>query len=244
MERIERVSDAGARDRGDRVADRLAAVRARIERACAQAGRRPSDITILAVTKGFGSEAIQAALDASIADIGENYFQEAQAKFAGVAWPSSPVRRHFIGSIQRNKARRIAGLFDMVQTVDRADIAEALDAGAENAGKVLDVLVQLNVSADDRNGVKPGECAQLVAAIERLKHLRLRGVMAIGPLDPSAVAPAFAGAGKIFDDLAARTPGVDTLSLGMSEDIEEAIAAGSTLLRLGTALFGPRPVKG
>lgn len=238
------MSDAGARDRGDRVADRLAAVRARIERACAQAGRRPSDITILAVTKGFGSEAIQAALDASIADIGENYFQEAQARFAGVAWPSSPVRRHFIGSIQHNKARRIAGLFDMVQTVDRPDIAEALDGGAENASKVLDVLLQLNVSADDRNGVKPDECAQLVEAIERLKHLRLRGVMAIGPLDPSMVGPAFASAEKIFDDLAARKPGVDTLSLGMSEDIEEAIAAGSTLLRLGTALFGPRPVKG
>ncbi len=223
------------------MAERLQAVRARIERACARAGRKPADITILAVTKGFGPEAIAAALETSIADIGENYFQEAQAKFARVAWPSSPVRRHFIGKIQRNKARRIAGLFDVVQTVDDPDIAALLDAGASGAGKTLDVLMQLNVAADDRNGVAPQRCAELAERIDKLESLRLRGVMAVGPLNAAAAQPAFARAAAAFRDLAARRPQVDVLSLGMSGDLEDAVAAGATLVRLGTALFGPRP---
>src|SRR5271169_247848 len=140
MEQIERVSDAGAGAPVRNVALALGALRERIERACAQAGRDPRCVGILAVTKGFGPEAIEAAIAANIADIGENYFQEAQAKFASVDWPTAQerqqmVRRHFIGPIQSNKARKIAGLFDVVQTVDDVPIARALDRGAAQSGR-------------------------------------------------------------------------------------------------------------
>src|ERR1700680_2493638 len=135
MEPIERVSDAGARSPVWNVALALEALRARLERVCAQTGRDASEISVLAVTKGFGPEAIEAASAANIADIGENYYQEAQAKFARVAWPAIPnrsagARRHFIGRVQSNKARKIAALFDIVQTVDTLPIATSLDRAA------------------------------------------------------------------------------------------------------------------
>jgi pyridoxal phosphate enzyme (YggS family) len=243
LERIERVSDAGAGTPLGDVARALGELRGRIERACAQAGRDASEISVLAVTKGFGPEAIEAAINANIADIGENYLQEAQAKFASVVWPSR-IKRHFIGGVQRNKARKIAALFDVVQTVDSAALADALERGATDAGKTLDVLIQLNVSDDARNGIAPESATELGSAISAHAHLRLRGVMAVGPLDPARSKEAFARAKSAFDALAREQSGVDTLSMGMSDDLEAAIAAGSTMVRIGTALFGPRPTKG
>ena len=249
MEPIERVSDAGAGTPVRKVALALGELRDRIERACAQTGRDAAGIRILAVTKGFGSEAIEAAIAANIADIGENYFQEAQAKFARVAWPTpngapSRVRRHFIGRVQSNKARKIAGLFDVVQTVGDARIAAALDRGAAEAGKSLDVLIQVNVADDDRNGVPAAQSAELAREITQLPALHLRGVMAVGPLDPARARPAFEAAAAVYRTLAAEYASIDTLSMGMTGDLEVAIAAGTTMLRIGTALFGPRPVKG
>ena len=247
MEPIERVSDAGAGTPVRRVALALGVLRERIERACAQAGRDAAGIRILAVTKGFGPEAIEAAIAANIADIGENYFQEAQAKFARVAWPATPnvpVRRHFIGKVQSNKARKIAGLFDVVQTVDDEHVGAALDRGAAHAGKRLDVLIQVNVAADDRNGVPVAEIGALARKIADLPALRLRGVMAVGPLDQTRARTAFDMAAAAYRAIAAEHANVDTLSMGMSGDLEVAVAAGTTMLRIGTALFGPRPVKG
>jgi pyridoxal phosphate enzyme (YggS family) len=247
MEPIERVSDAGAGMPVRRVALALDALRERIERACAQAGRDAAEIRILAVTKGFGPEAIEAAIAANIADIGENYFQEAQAKFARVAWPATretPLRRHFIGRVQSNKARKIASLFDVVQTVDDERIAAALDRGAAHAGKCLDVLIQLNVADDDRNGVPVAASGALAREIAGLPALRLRGVMAVGPLDQARARPAFDKATAAYRVMAAEYADIDTLSMGMTGDLEVAIAAGTTMLRIGTALFGPRPVKG
>jgi pyridoxal phosphate enzyme (YggS family) len=249
MEPVERVSDAEAGSPVRNVVRALETVRARIEQACAQAGRDAAGIRVLAVTKGFGPEAIEAAIAANIADIGENYFQEAQAKFARVHWPTTldrepALRRHFIGPIQSNKARKIAGLFDIVQTVDDVPIARALDRGAELSGKSLDVLIQVNVASDDRNGVPLEECPRLGREIAALPSLRLRGVMAIGPLDPSAARAAFDTAAHAYRMLASEHDQVDTLSMGMSGDLEVAIAAGATMVRVGTALFGARPVKG
>jgi pyridoxal phosphate enzyme (YggS family) len=249
MEPVERVSDAEAGSPVRNVARALEAVRTRIERACAQAGRDAAGVRVLAVTKGFGPEAIEAAIAANIADIGENYFQEAQAKFARVQWPAThdreaSVRRHFIGPVQSNKARKIAGLFDVVQTVDDLPIARALDRGAAQSSRSLDVLIQVNIASDDRNGVPVGECARLAREIADLPALRLRGVMAVGPLDSSGARAAFDEAAQAYRTLASEHAHIDTLSMGMSGDLEVAIAAGATMVRIGTALFGARPVKG
>jgi len=241
LERIERVSGyaAGAGE----VSARLAAVRARIERACAATGRDPEDVAVLAVTKGFGAEAIEAALAAGLNDIGENYLQEAAPKFGQLAWPSG-ARRHFIGGLQRNKARRVAEIFDVVQTVDRLSAAEALERGAAALGKTLDALIQINVAQDERAGATPAEALELARGLEAFHHLRLRGAMAVGPADASANADAFATAAACFRLLRDRYPDARLLSLGMTADLEAAVAAGSTMVRVGTALFGPRPQEG
>ena len=225
------------------VVRRLGEVRERIAKACAAAGRPADDVSVLAVTKGFGPEAIEAALAAGLKDVGENYLQEAQAKFSAAAWPSRPVRRHFIGGVQRNKARRIAALFDMVQTVADIGAAERLDEGARESGKVLDILLQVNVAGDDRIGIAPDACADFVAALQPYGRLRVRGVMAVGPLDHAETGAAFARAAAALRSLRRGTPSADVLSLGMTGDLEAAVAAGSTMVRLGTALFGARPGK-
>lgn len=199
-------------------------------------------MSILAVTKGFGPDAIEAALAAGLMDIGENYLQEAQAKFASVAWPPHPIRRHFIGHLQRNKARRIAGVFDVVQSVDDLDAAAKLDEGARQSGKVLDVLLQVNVSSDDRAGIAPHAATDFARSLRAYEQLRVRGIMAVGPLDRGAAGAAFSAAAAAFAELRKETK-ADIFSLGMSGDLEAAVAAGSTMVRLGTALFGARPAK-
>ena len=225
------------------VARRLAEVRKRIEAACERAGRRADAVRILAVTKGFGPEAIGAALEAGLSDIGENYLQEAQAKFAAAAWSDRPVRRHFIGRVQRNKARHIGELFDVVQTVDDLDAALLLARGAREAGKALEVLVQVNVAGDRRAGVPAAECARFSAALVERSGLRPSGVMAVGPVEGAASREAFDRAADALRAMQAVVPGAGVLSLGMTGDLEPAIAAGSTMVRLGTALFGARPAK-
>lgn len=219
------------------VRPRLQAVRERIERATG--GKSAERIRIVAVTKGFGAGAITAALDAGLSDIGENYYQEAADKFREVSWSPGTVR-HFIGRVQRNKARRIAALFDMVQTVDDLEIAAALDRGASAAHKMLDVLVQVNVAGDQRQGVPPDLLDDFTGALRAHRHLRLRGLMAMGPPDRGASDDAFARAAASFERLRAAVPTATVLSMGMSDDMELALAHGSTMLRLGTALFGPR----
>ena len=230
-----------------RVADNLRAARERIGRALASAGRRPETVAVLAVTKGFGPEAITAAIATGLTDIGENYLQEAAAKFAALESSSSSAtasaRRHFIGRLQRNKCKRVAELFDVVQSVDDLAIAKALDKAAREVAKRLDVLVQINIAADDRAGVSPGEAAAFADAVRQMPNLRLRGVMAIGPADRALVPHAFTQACETFASLHASFTGEPILSLGMTGDLEEAIAAGSTMVRLGTALFGARPAK-
>ena len=217
-------------------------VRLRIQRACTASRRNPGDIIILAVTKGFGADAIEAALAANLTNIGENYYQEAADKFTGVFWPSGTTR-HFVGRVQRNKARRIAALFDVVQTVDDLAIARSLDEGAAAAQKMLDVLVQLNAAGDLRQGIASDALDDFVSALGARKHLRVRGLMVMGPRDGTATAAAFEHARVRFEQLRSASQCFDMLSMGMSGDLEIAIAAGSTMLRIGTALFGARPAK-
>ena len=204
-------------------------------------------MAVLAVTKGFGPEAITAAIAAGLTDIGENYLQEAAAKFAALESGSSsaaaPARRHFIGRLQRNKCKRVAQLFDVVQSVDDLAIAKALDNAAREVAKRLGVLVQINIAADDRAGVSPGEAAAFADAVRAMPNLALRGVMAVGPADSALVPGAFAQAHATFESLRPAFVGEPVLSIGMTGDLEEAVAAGSTMVRLGTALFGARTAK-
>lgn len=206
------------------IAERYAELRAEI----------PAHVTIVAVTKAQPAEAIDAALAAGVNDIGENYVQEAKQKFAAVA---APFTKHFIGHVQTNKAKAIAETFDVVQSVDRRDAGTALAKAAAVLGKRLRVLIQLNVSPSERFGVRPEDAPALAEALRAEPSLLLDGVMAIGPLGapPSETARAFELAAGVFQAIGGRT-----LSLGMSGDWREAVRAGSTMVRLGTALFGSR----
>lgn len=224
---------------GAGIAGALESVRARIQKACQAWGTNPQDVTIVAVTKGFGSEAIEAALAVGLRDIGENYYQEAAEKFRQIHSPAG-VKRHFIGRIQANKARRIAALFDMVQTVDNLEVVGLLNRGAASAGKVLDVLVQVNVASDQRQGVPPDLLCDFVRALGQHRNICPRGLMAMGPNDRNAAPQAFALAARCFERMRLDVSTASVLSMGMSNDMDVALAHGSTMLRLGSALFGPR----
>lgn len=195
----------------------------------------PAGVGIVAVTKFQPVEAIREAIAAGVTDIGENYLQEAREKF-----PLLPpgVRKHFIGHVQTNKAKAIVSAFDVVQSVDRLDAGRALAKAAEALNKRLPVLVQLNISPMERFGCKPEDAEELANALRALEALQLEGVMAIGPLtaDREEVAGAFDTAAQVF-----RRVGGTTLSIGMSDDWREAVRAGSTMIRVGTTLFGQRP---
>ena len=213
------------------IAQRVASFREELRAHAASCGTRLPDI--VAVTKTQPPERVAQAIAAGIEQIGENYLQEARAKFASLP----PVRKHFIGHIQTNKAKAIVEAFDVVQSVDRLEAGSALSRAAAAAGRLLPVLVQLNISPSERFGVSPEEAERLAEGLRALPGLSLDGVMAIGPLDAAGdeILRAFEIAAKTFDRI-----GGSTLSIGMSGDWREAVGAGSTMLRIGTALFGPR----
>jgi len=217
---------------GGTVAERVATLRERIDEVAVASGRERGSVAILGVTKGQPRDAVLAALGAGLTDVGENYLQEARAKYAGLP----PCAKHFVGHVQTNKAKAIAGLFDVVQGVDRLDAGLALAKAARDAGRRLRVLVQVNVSPTERFGTAPADAPALAARL-RDEGLAVDGVMAIGPVDGDA-GSAFAQARAVF----ARVGGT-TLSMGMSGDWECAVRNGSTMVRLGTAIFGPRPAR-
>ncbi len=177
------------------------------------------------------------ALDAGAEEVGENYVQEARAKY-GDPDLGERVVKHFIGHIQTNKAKAIAATFDWVQSVDRLDAGAALAKAAEGLGKRLPVLLQLNVSPAERFGCAPENAEKLAAQLQALEHLDLRGIMAIGPItgDSDEIARSFDLAARVFSRI-----GGDTLSIGMSGDWPLAVRAGSTMIRAGSTIFGPRP---
>jgi PLP dependent protein len=212
------------------VPERLAALRERI----ASTGVDPSTITIVAITKTFGPDAIAAAGDAGLTDIGENYAQELLAKLPHVAPGAHPFRMrvHFTGRLQSNKINALAPVIDLWQTVDRVSLADALGRRAGGAA----VLVQVNVSDEpSKGGCAPEDTAALVAHCQAV-GLRVDGLMTVGrtgaPRDTAAV---FALARRQCDEL-----GLAVCSMGMSDDLEVAVAEGSTMIRVGTALFGSR----
>lgn len=214
------------------VAERVAALRERVDEVAVASGRGRGSVAILAVTKTQPRDAVLDALGAGLTEVAENYVQEARAKYAGLP----PCTKHFVGHVQTNKAKTIAGLFDVVQSVDRLEAGLALAKAARDAGRRLRVLVQVNVSPTQRFGAAPADAPALAARL-RAEDLVVDGVMAIGPLQGDVDA-AFAAARAAFERV-----GGTTLSLGMSGDWERAVRYGSTMVRLGTAIFGPRPAK-
>ena len=221
---------------------RLEAVRNRLARAAARAGRDPAAVRLVAATKGVRPEGVRQAARLGVADLGENRVQEAEAKIAAV--DRAGVRWHLIGPLQRNKARRAVELFDQIQTVDRAELAEALARHAGAAGRVLPVLVEVNLAEEaSKFGAAPGEVEALLSRIRGLPALEARGLMTVGPRveRPEEARRTFAGLRELRDLLRAATGlRLEELSMGMSEDFEVAIEEGATMVRVGTALFGPR----
>ena len=211
---------------------RVETLRANVDRAVVAAGRPSGSVTLLAVTKLHPRDAVLEALAAGISDIGENYLQEAREKYVGLP----PVTKHFIGHMQTNKAKAIVGLFDVVQSIDRLDAGLAVARAARTLARSVRVLVQVNISPAERFGIAPADAPRLAAQL-RDEGLTVDGVMAIGPLDGDVDA-AFATAQETFAAV-----GGHTLSLGMSADWERAIHFGSTMIRIGTAIFGSRPVR-
>ena len=222
----------------------LHALHERITKAARAAGRDPSSVRLLAVSKAFPATVIAEAARAGQRAFGENYVQEALAKMDElVDAGDQPLEWHFIGPIQSNKTRVSAQAFDWVQSVDRLKIAERLAKQRPANLPPLNVLLQVNVSGEaSKAGVAPDQLSQLAAAVAHLPRLRLRGLMAIPApeTDVERQRLAFARTNTLFRQLRAEGLKVDVLSMGMSDDLEAAIAEGSTMVRIGTAIFGAR----
>jgi pyridoxal phosphate enzyme (YggS family) len=227
--------------RRDDIAAGLARVRARIAGACADVGRDPDEVGLVVVTKFFPASDVRILADLGVTDVGENRHQEAEAKAAecaelGLSW-------HFIGGLQSNKAAAVAAYADVVESVDRAKLVSGLDRGAHQRDRALDVLLQVSLDPpgrEGRSGVDPDALAALALAVREAGMLRLRGLMAVAPLGEDPV-PAFERLAGIRRDFLADHPEATWLSAGMSGDLEHAVRAGATHVRVGSAVLGSRP---
>ena len=230
---------------GSPVAHRLAAVRRRIAEAARRAGRSGDEIVLVAVTKGVEPERIREAWSAGQRIFGENRVQELAAKAAALA--DLPLEWHMVGHLQRNKARDVARIASVLHSLDSLRLAVELDRRLEAAGRHLRVLVEVNVSGEPgKFGVAPSDALELVRAVaERCPHLKVEGLMAIGPNVPDelAIRGAFRRLRELLEEIRQKTPvgpAFRHLSMGMSSDFEWAIEEGATMVRIGTAIFGPR----
>ena len=219
-------------------------VRERVARAVAAAGRSAHSVTLLAVGKAQPLALLRAAADAGLTDFGESYLNEALEKVA--ALQDRALTWHYIGRLQANKTRPVAEAFAWVHAVDRLKIAERLSAQRPYHAPPLNVCLQVNLAGEaSKSGVPPAQLAPLAAAVAALPRLTLRGLMCLPPqeTDPARQRHWFAQLRALKEELNGRGARLDTLSMGMSDDFEAAIAEGATIVRLGTVLFGPRPVQ-
>jgi pyridoxal phosphate enzyme (YggS family) len=225
-------------------------VRSRIDDACRAAGRDPSDVTLIAVSKTWPAADVLRLVALGQRDFGESYDQEARAKVAAVRSAGVEPRWHFVGRVQRNKARSIASYADVVHSLDRPEVVDALGAGARHAERVVGALVQVAYDADqvgagsrERSGVAADAAGALADRIAATEGLRLLGAMTVAPLgaDPE---PLFRDLVARVRELAVRHPSATLVSAGMSGDLEAAVASGATHLRVGTAILGRRPTLG
>jgi PLP dependent protein len=227
------------------ITDSLHDVQATIRAAAAAAGRAPEDVALLAVSKTFGPDAVLEAMAAGQRAFGENYLQEAIDKIAAVAQaaPGTPVEWHFIGPIQSNKTRPIATHFAWVHSVDRLKVAQRLSEQRPPELGPLNICLQVNVSGEEtKSGITEAELPELARAVTALPNLRLRGLMAIPEPenDPAKQREPFARLRELAERLRADGIAIDTLSMGMSSDLEAAVAEGATIVRVGSAIFGAR----
>jgi hypothetical protein len=225
------------------IAENLDRIREKIVAAAKKAGRNPSEVTLIAVSKIKPVSAVLEAIQAGQRDFGENYVQEAREKVAAIDLPD--VRWHFIGHLQSNKAKYVAPSFNMVHTVDSPKLAKELAKRAKNAGRVLPVLVEVNIAGEQsKTGIDADQVKELVSLVSATEGLSLRGLMTMPPFLPAEQArPYFVALRNLRDELAKDlAPGasLDALSMGMSGDFEVAIEEGATLVRVGTAIFGSR----
>jgi len=216
------------------VRDNLSAVEGRIRAACERAGRRRDEVTLVAVSKTFPASSVEEAVAAGATDIGENRVQEARDKKPQVG---GSARWHLIGHLQSNKAKDAVRLFDVIETVDSTDLAQKIARAAEAGGKAQDVLLEVNVGEEpQKNGILPGDVERIARDVQRISSLRLLGLMAIPPHGSAEETR------RWFRELRAMRDrlGLQELSMGMSEDFETAIEEGSTMVRIGRAIFGER----
>jgi PLP dependent protein len=217
----------------------LERVRERVARAAERAGRRAGDVLLVGVSKTVDAERIRQAIDAGVPALGENRVQEARDKIADLG---HPVPWHLVGHLQTNKVRDALELFDVIQSLDRLDLAKELDKRARARDRTVDTLVEVNVAGEaSKGGAAPDGLTALLETIAGLTHVKVRGLMAIPPeaKEPEASRVWFRALRKLGE-----RHGLSELSMGMSGDFEVAIEEGATVVRVGTAIFGPRPPRG
>ena len=231
----------------DTIRKNLDAVGEIIARAARTAGRNPDEITLIAVTKTFGIDVVRAAVAAGAQDLGENYIQEAREKITTLTEPAGPRPRwHFIGGLQKNKAKYAVRLFDLIHSVDSVELAAELDKRAGLEGKRQDVLIQVNISEEDqKSGVSADGIIQLARSVSVFENLSVRGLMGMPPfgLDPEISRPYFVtlrGLSERIEEECIPGIGMEELSMGMSNDYAVAVEEGATMVRVGTAIFGSR----
>ncbi|MFD5001081.1 YggS family pyridoxal phosphate-dependent enzyme [Streptomyces buecherae] len=233
--------------RRSELADNLARVEERIAAACAASGRKRSEVTLIVVTKTYPASDVRLLSELGVREVAENRDQDAAPKAA--ACTDLPLRWHFVGQLQSNKVRSVASYADLVQSVDRKRLVNALSTAAVRAGRELDCLLQVALDAESgdaggRGGIAPDGVADLADAVAESEGLRLRGLMTVAPLaGPYAGRPraAFERLREISSSLRVAHPAATMVSAGMSSDLEDAVAAGATHLRVGTAVLGVRP---
>jgi len=230
----------------DSIRENLVRVYERIHAAAKRAGRDPDSITLVAVTKTFGPEAVMAAYEAGQRAFGENYVQEARGKIEAV--DETDIRWHMIGHLQTNKAKYAVKLFDVIETVDSKKLADELNKRAGNIDKSQKVLIEVNLGGEEsKSGCTESDAVELAEHVASLPNLELTGLMTLPPfIPPEEVRPYFVKLRRLAEAIEAKNlPGVGMreLSMGMSADFEVAIEEGATIVRVGTAIFGPRSCK-
>jgi pyridoxal phosphate enzyme (YggS family) len=228
----------------DSLKDRLVHVQDRIRKAAETCGRAPDSVKLVAVTKTKPIEMIKEAVAAGVYVLGENYIQEARDKFNGLS--SDTVSWHFIGHLQRNKAKYAVKLFDLIHSVDSLKLAREIDHQAKKIDKIQKILIQVNIGEDPaKSGTAAKETLELVRRISRWENISIKGLMTIPPIfdDPQRARPCFVALEKLRDDIRSEhipSTSMEELSMGMTGDFETAIECGATLVRIGTAIFGRR----
>lgn len=222
-----------------RIAENLAEVKGRIAQAARRSGRTPEDVTLVVVTKKVEVSRILEAISAGATELGENYVQEAVAKWQAIG--SAGVQWHFIGHLQKNKVKQAVKMFDLIQSVDSLPLAQEIGKRALDQGRIMDVLIEVRISGEEtKHGVSPEDALAFAQEVAQVEGIKLQGFMGMAPfvVNPEEARPFFARLKQLWDKLPLEQR--QWLSMGMSHDFEVAIEEGSNMVRIGTAILGPR----